>query len=143
MVQSPGNVSNRGKTCQIIDRFNQHMKALGGEGDPGLPANPQNQKNVPVIPNDLQETNNGNRFLLYDSRVGNANRIIIFVTDLCLDLLRQSDHWFGDGPFSGNPAIYFQVYTIHAICNGNVLPCMYVLLLNKAGPTYDALFHEI
>ena len=113
------------------------------EGDPGLPANPQNRANVPVIPNDLQLTNNGNRFLLYDSGVGDANRIIIFATDQCLDLLRQSDHWFGDGTFAVSPAIFFQVYTIHAICNGKVVPCVYALLPNKAGPTYDRLFREI
>ena len=113
------------------------------EGDPGIPANPQNRANVPVIPNDLEITNNGNRFLLYDSGVGDANRIIIFATDQCLDLLKQSDHWFDDGTFSVSPAILFQVYTIHAICNGKVVPCVHTLLPNKAEPTYDRLFREI
>ena len=96
---------------------------------------------MPVIPNDLQEKNNV--FLLYDSGVGDANRNIISAADQCLDLLRRSDHWFGDDTFSVSPAILFQVYTIHAVCNGEVVPCVYALLPNKAGPTYDRLFREI
>ena len=87
-------------------------------GNAGLPANPQNRAGVPAIPNNFAVTTNGDRFLLFDSGVGDANRIIMFATDQALDLLRQSDHWFGDGTFSVSPAIFFQVYTIHVICNG-------------------------
>ena len=89
------------------------------EGDPAVP---QNRADVPVIQNEFQSTSNGDRFLLYDSGVGDANRIIIFATDECLDLHKQSDHWFADGTFSVSPAIFFQVYTVHAICNGKVVP---------------------
>ena len=113
------------------------------ENNPGLPANPQNRAGIPVIPNDLQTTTDGNQYLLHDSGVGDANRIIMFATNQALDLLRQSDHWFCDGTFSVSPAIFFQVYTIHAICNGKVIPCVFSLLPNKTGPTYDRLFQEI
>lgn len=109
----------------------------------GLPNDPQSRATIPVIPNDLQLTSDGNRFLLYDSGVGDINRIIIFGTDQCLDLLRQSDHWFGDGTFSVSPLIFFQVYTIHAVHHGRVIPCIYALLPNKTGPTYDRLFREL
>ena len=113
------------------------------ENNPDLPANPQNRAQIPVLPNELQTTTDGNNFLLYDSGVGDANRIIMFATDQTLDLLRQSDHWFGDGTFSVSPSIFFQVYTIHAICNGKVMPCIFSLLPNKTGPTYDRVFQEI
>ena len=113
------------------------------ENNPGLPANPQNRAGIPVIPNDLQTTSNGDRFLLHDSGVGDANRIIVFATDQALDLMRQSDHWFGDGTFSVSPEVFYQVYTVHAICNGKVIPCIFSLLPNKQGATYDRLFLEI
>ena len=87
-----------------------------------LPANPQTRAAVPAIPNNLAVTSNGDRFLLYDSGVGDANRILVFATDQALALLRQCDHWFGDGTFSVSPSIFFQVYTIHSIFNGKVVP---------------------
>ena len=41
------------------------------------------------------------------------------------------------------PQVFFQVYTIHAQVNGQVLPCVFSLLPNKAERTYDRLFQEI
>ena len=35
------------------------------------------------------------------------------------------------------------MYTIHAICNGKVVPCIYALLPNKTGATYERFFREI
>ena len=37
-----------------------------------------------------------------------------------------------------NPDIFFQVYTIHAICHGKFVPCVVSLLPNKQEATYDA-----
>ena len=108
-----------------------------------LPANPQTRAAVPAIPNNLAVTSNGDRFLLYDSGVGDANRILVFATDQALALLRQCDHWFGDGTFSVSPSIFFQVYTIHSICNGKVVPCIFALLPNKTGLTYNQLLTEV
>ena len=72
----------------------------------GDPVNPRYRANIPVIPNEFQTTTTGNRFLLHDSGVGDPDRIIIFATDECLNLLEQSDHWFSDGTFSVSPAIF-------------------------------------
>ncbi len=113
------------------------------DGNAGLPANPRNRAGIPAIPNNLAITTNGDRFLLFDSGAGDANRLIMFGTDQALNLLRQSDHWFGDGTFSVSPAIFYQVYTIHSMCNGKVVPCVFSLLPNKTEATYDRLFTEI
>ena len=45
--------------------------------------------------------------LLYDSGVGEVNRILVFATDDALSLLRQSDHWFSDGTFSVSSLMLF------------------------------------
>ena len=113
------------------------------DGDDALPINPQTRAAIPVIPNNLAVTSIGDRFLLYDSGVGDPNRILMFATDQALRLLRQSNHWFGDGTFKVSPSIFFQVYTIHAICHEKVIPCLYSLLPNKTGPTYNRLLAEV
>ena len=82
----------------------------------GNPANPVDRASIPVIPNEFQTTDRGDRFLLYDSGVGDVNRILLFATDQGLNLLSTSDNWFGNGTFDVSPDIFFQVYTIHAMC---------------------------
>ena len=64
---------------QPIRRF----RAVAGD-----PVNPRDRANVPIILNEFQVTSNGDRFLLHDSGVGDADRMIIFGTDQCLDLLK-------------------------------------------------------
>ena len=83
--------------------------------------------------------------MLYDSGVGDVNRILLFATDQAINLLSTSDSWFGDGTFDASPDIFFffQVYTIHAICHGKVVPCVFGLLPNKQETTYDAMLTEL
>jgi hypothetical protein len=121
-----------------IRRTIRRFRAVAGD-----PVNPRDRANVPIIPDEFQVTSNGDRFLLHDSGVGDADRMIIFGTDQCLDLLKQSDHWFCDGTFAVSPEIFYQVYTIHAICNGKVVPCIYALLPNKTGASYERFFRKI
>ena len=109
----------------------------------GYPANPVDRASIPIIPNEFATTERGDRFLFYDSGVGDENRILLFATDQALDLLRSSDNWFGDGTFDVSPEIFFQVYTIHAICHGKVVPCMFGLLPNKQEATYNVMMREL
>ena len=61
---------------------------------------PARREDIPVLPNDFQRTDRGDRFLLFDSGVGDINRIIIFATDNSISLLAESSHWFMDGTFT-------------------------------------------
>lgn len=81
------------------------------ERNDDLPVNPQSREAIPTIPNNLAVTTGGDRFLLHDSGFGDENRMIVFASDQALDLLKQSDHWLGDGTFSVSPSIFFQVCT--------------------------------
>ena len=58
-------------------------------GNDALPANPHHRAGIPIIPQNFAVTTHGDRFLLYDSGVGDANRILMFATDDALALLRQ------------------------------------------------------
>ena len=90
-----------------------------------------------------QLTSTGGQFLRYDSGIGDDGRILIFASDQGLELLSNSEHWFCDGTFKVCPEIFYQVYTIHALVNGRVLPCLFALLPNKNQQTYQIFFREI
>ena len=71
-----------------------------------MPAVPQRRKDIPVLPNNYQVTNRGDRFLLFDSGVGDVNRLIIFATNDAIPLFGTSPNWFMDGKFKVFPEIF-------------------------------------
>jgi len=103
---------------------------------------PVNRQAIPFLPLEHQQTSLGERFLLFDSEV-DLDRIFIFGTDQALQLLVNSEDWFGDGTFKVCPEVFFQVYTVHAKIAERVLPCIYALLPNKQEVTYRQLFNRI
>ena len=76
----------------------------------------------------------GEQFLLYDSQ--DESRILIFATQACLNQLQNSAHWFIDGTFKTVPSLYTQLYTIHCLTSGQIVPCIYALLPDKREATY-------
>ena len=105
--------------------------------------NPVAREAIPAIPLELTQTQTGEQFLIYDSGIGDNDRILIFGAPDELQLLRDSPHWFCDGTFKVSPGIFFQVYTIHAMVNGQVIPCIYALLPNKTEVQYNRLFRHV
>lgn len=111
--------------------------------DNDRPPNPIARGAIPELPPPYQQTSNGERFLLFDSGIGDENRIIIFATDQALQLMRNSEDWFCDGTFSVCPQIFFQLYTVHSRIGQKIFPCIFALLPNKTRQTYTRLFTEI
>ena len=100
----------------------------------------QNRATV-EIPEEYARLASGEVFLLHDSGVGDEERILIFGTERTVNLLHAADHWYMDGTFKIVPELFFQLYTIHGSTNaGFIVPCLFVLLPNKTGGTYDRLF---
>ena len=93
--------------------------------------NPPRKEDVPVLPHEYQMTGTSERFLLFDSGVGDINRMFIFATNGGIDMLSNSSQWFGDGTFKLCPQIFSQLYTNHALVNHEVLPCVFALLPSK------------
>ena len=87
------------------------------------------------IPEEFTTTNKGDSFLIYDSGPTNG-RILIFATQKNLDILVQSKHWYDDGNFKTVPSIFGQLYTIHGVKSGKIMPLVYALLPNKTEETY-------
>ena len=96
-----------------------------------------------MLPHEYQMTGTVERFLLFDTGVGDVNRMLVFATDDGIDMLANSSKWFGDGTFKLCPQIFPQIYTTHALVNHEVLPCVFALLPSKAEIVYEQLFTTV
>ena len=112
-----------------------------GAGD--VMPEPVNRQAIPLLPMEYQQTSVDERFLLFDSGGDDNDRIFVFGTNQALQLLANSDDWFGYGTYKVCPEVPFQLYTVHAKSAGSVLPCICALLPNKQGFTYARLFQHI
>lgn len=91
------------------------------------------------IPQQYTVTANEEPFLLFDSGVGDNNRIIVFSTPKFFSILKESKIWYADGTFKVVPDLFYQLYTIHGEKDGVVYPCVYALLTGKSESIYNRL----
>ena len=56
-------------------------------------SNPPRREDVLVLPHEHQMTGTGERFLPFDSGVGNINTLFIFATNDGIDMLAHSSQW--------------------------------------------------
>ena len=110
--------------------------------DNKIPPIPLRRQDIPVIPQLYQLTDGGAQFLLFDSGAGDENRILIFSALEAIQLLAKNEHWFMDGTFKLCTQIFYQIYTIHALINNPVFPCLFALLPNKIENIYTRLLTE-
>lgn len=95
------------------------------------------------IPSSLQNTHRNKNFVLWDSGAADPNRILLFGTEENLNILEQNGHWFVDGTFKVAPALFFQVFTIHALADYCAIPLVYALLQDKKEATYIRVFQKL
>ena len=89
------------------------------------------------IPQELVYTYAGENFLAYDSSSDDPDRYFIFATSENLRLMKENKHWMGDGPFKIAPQLFYQLYVIHILYKGSVLPMAYILLQRKSEEAYS------
>ena len=86
----------------------------------------------------------GENFVLADATVDTDERIRIIIIGTCTEagfrLLAKSTVWYGDGTFSIAAVHFYQLYTIHGIVLGQLLPLVYCLMTKKSKSTYELLF---
>ncbi len=73
---------------------------------------------------------------MFDSGLDDDERILVFSTDECIQLLRDSNNWFADGTFKTTPLLFYQLYTIHVYTHERMIAAVYALLPNKKQATY-------
>ena len=71
------------------------------------------------------------------SNIGDINRIFIFAPNDGIDMLPNSSQWFSDGTFKLCPKIFSQIYTIHALVNHDLPPCVFALLSSETEIVYE------
>uniref|UniRef100_A0A914WSV9 MULE transposase domain-containing protein n=1 Tax=Plectus sambesii TaxID=2011161 RepID=A0A914WSV9_9BILA len=90
------------------------------------------------LPQELTVTVTRKPFLRFESDDGN---IMVFISDLGLDLLRKAPMWKADGTFKSALKNFMQVYTIHARHpRGETVPALYALMKRKTQTAYRQLF---
>ena len=69
------------------------------------------------------------------------NGIIILGSEERLERMTRSDDWFADGMFGMVPECIGQLYSIHCVMKGAIIPSIYALLPNKMQKTYERLLN--
>ncbi|CAF4438274.1 unnamed protein product, partial [Rotaria socialis] len=97
-----------------------------------------------IIPPVYQETYSNSRFLIYDKRkTVYGGRLLIFASDDQLNVLFHSEVLFADGTFKVSPTLFEQLYVLHGLQNGEVLPVCFILTSNRKHDTYAAIFRSL
>lgn len=138
--QATRNLSERGlslvPSVSCMKRTIRNVRSKDAN-HPGLPTSRQDL----TLPADYCTTENGVRFLQYDSK--GEDRFLIFMTPRCMQYLSEAETWFMDGTFQTVPSIFYQLFTIHVGIGQTVVPCLFALLPNKRSATYVNLFEKI
>jgi len=107
-----------------------------------LPALPTSLKEV-AIPEQWRVNSKGDRWLCAELDFEGDDKILIFCTHRNLTYLCQSSVWYGDGTFSVAPNLFYQLYTLHGVVMGQLLPLVFCIMTRKTHVQYVAMFKEI
>ena len=94
-----------------------------------------------TLPEEWRTTEDGRNFLLANDGV--EERILIFGTSQNIRYLCAADTIFMDGTFKISPDMFHQVYALHAVVMGVMVPLCICLLPSKTGATYKRMFSLI
>ena len=83
------------------------------------------------VPEELRRTLRGDVFLMHDSGPDDPDRFLIFATQENLNNLVQYREWFANDTFKIAPHLFYQIYTIHCLCQDATLPMVYFFLRQK------------
>ncbi|CAF5196186.1 unnamed protein product, partial [Rotaria magnacalcarata] len=99
--------------------------------------NAPNDPNFTTIPTSLTKTVRDDMFLRCDTGPGTSFTVT--------DILFNTIFFYGckvDGTSKVVPEIFYQVYIIHVVYRGHVVPVLYALLRRKHAATYQNLVHD-
>ena len=73
---------------------------------------------------------------MFDSGLGDQDRIIVFSSPKMRSLLRECNSLYADGTFKIVPDHFLQLYTLHVEKDGFLFPCVYALMTSKSEENY-------
>ena len=90
---------------------------------------------INVWKQDRGTTATGDDFVIYQD-----DEMIVLATAENMEILAASDTLYMDGTFKSAPRIFSQLYSIHGVSYGRVVPLVYCLLADKSRATYYKMF---
>lgn len=125
-----------------LSQIAQNIRRVRGRAGTSAPL-PVHKSDIDLVGPGFDRTIQGRNFLLFDS--ADSNRILIDGTDDNMAILRGNGvrHWFCDGTFATVPLLYEQLYTIHALFKGAVIPLLYILLPGKQESHYRQVIRAL
>lgn len=78
-------------------------------------------------------------FVLYDNG-SDSERLIIFGTEIGLNLLADNDKWFMDGTFDTAPRQFEQLFVIRVPNDNSAMSAVYAFLPSKTQAAYEECF---
>ena len=99
--------------------------------------NPATQEVIPVLSAEYQVAANKGQCLIFDSGVGDQERIFIFASEIGLQSLAESKHWYADGTFRTCPEIIFQLHTVHVQKLDSIFPCFLFITEQNGNKVYE------
>ena len=79
---------------------------------------------------------NNEQFLISNTLQAGEKGSLLFCTETALRLLADNTQWFMDGTFKVAPDMFRQLFTLHVLKSGKVLPCAYGLMVSKRKAPY-------
>ena len=98
-----------------------------------------------VIPDQYKVDCANNRFLLADTRNSLGKRVMVFITDSCLDVLQSVRNLIGflDGTFKTAPKHFTQTLILRVQLQNDVIPVAYAFLEDKTTSSYRQALQEL
>ena len=77
-----------------------------------------------------------------DTGRNDQNRLVAFATVGNLEKLCEAEIIYIDETFKASPQLFYQLFTVHTVYNGQHFPFVYALLPNKTTITYNRLLQS-
>jgi hypothetical protein len=103
------------------------------------PAQPDSLEEMEDVPEKYKNFADGSSFLVANS-IEEGERILLFGSQKSLELLGRATDVFSDGTFKIAPGIARQVYSIHAMVLGIMMPMAVAILPSQTASCYKRLF---
>ena len=132
-------VDNENVAVGILPTFDQVWSSMYRKRRSVIPGLPQHREDIQIPP--AYATLNNKDFLLVDE--GEDNRLLMFSTRKNLNILCHCDAVYGDGTFYSSLLLFTQIYTLHGVLNGTMLPLAYALLPSKNETDYTQMLNAL
>ena len=82
-------------------------------------------------------------FLQYDNNDKSNNRILIYLSEMGMNMLSKGTDWHIDGTFKHCPKLFYQLVTIQSVHNNQVLQNCFIFMEHKSRASYLEAFQQI